>query len=227
MISFRVDASEEFLSMLNRRIAPIAIALLSVSLVACQSKVLSPTELQAVQTASEAYLAYEREDCATVRRLTDPDALEVWEFNEKRHSMLLLQGFCREIAGDITGAREIYRELTVEAPTSFAADDAAERTRILTLIELDPDYAKWTNDARERIDTEKRKRTPIDRVPVEFPPLGAMRSSSSALHNVAIPRIRSSSNRPHPSSSMEPRYVLCVDGSTCVSLRWTAAKIDS
>jgi TonB family protein len=158
--------------MLNRRIALIAIAFVNTTwLVACQEKVLTPTEVQAVQTANSAYKAYERGDCTAVRKLTDPDILEVWEFNEKRHSMLLLQGFCREIEGDISGARDIYRELVLEAPTSFAADDAAERTRILMLIEQDPDYAKWTNDARERIDPKKRKRTPIDRIPVEFPPL--------------------------------------------------------
>lgn len=157
--------------MLNRRIALIAIVFVSTWFVACQEKVLTPTEVQAVQTANSAYKAYERGDCTTVRKLTDPDILELWEFNEKRHSMLLLQGFCREIEGDISGARDIYRELVLEAPTSFAADDAAERTRILMLIEQDPDYAKWTNDARERIHTEKRKRTPIDRIPVEFPPL--------------------------------------------------------
>jgi TonB family protein len=157
--------------MLNRRIALIAIAFVSTWLAACQGKVLTPTEVQAVQTASNAYKAYERGDCTTVRKLTDPDILEVWEFNEKRHSMLLLQGFCREIEGDISGARDIYREVVLEASTSFAADDAAERTRILMLMEQDPDYAERTKGARERIHTGKRKRTPIDRIPVEFPPL--------------------------------------------------------
>jgi TonB family protein len=157
--------------LLDRRNTLIAIASSSVLLAACQTGDIASTELQAVQTASDTYLAYERGDCTTVRRLADPDALEYWTFNEMRHSMLLLQGFCRELEDDISGARDIYRALVLEAPTSFAADDAAERTRILKLIDEDPDYARWARDARERVDPGKRRRTPVERVPAEFPPL--------------------------------------------------------
>lgn len=157
--------------MLNRRATIIAILLGSALLTACQQPALSPTELDTVRTSSEAYLAYERGDCLTVRRLADPDQLRVWAYNEMRHSMLLLQGFCRELAGDTAGAHEIYRELILEAPNSFASDDAVERTRILSLIEKDSDYDRRVRTAPDRIDLEKPKRTPIDRVPAEFPPL--------------------------------------------------------
>lgn len=157
--------------MLNRRAALITIALASALLTACQAKILTPTELEAVQTSADTYLAYERGDCRTVRTLADPDKLDVWAYNEMRHSMLLLQGFCREIDGDIKGARDIYRQLVLEAPNSFASDDAVERTRVLKLIENDPDYDRWVRTARERIDLEKPWRTPVERVPAEFPPL--------------------------------------------------------
>lgn len=132
---------------------------------------MTPTDVEATRISSETYLAYERGDCETVLSLSDPNRLDDWAYNEMRHSMLLLQGFCREIGGDVEGARDIYRQLVLEAPGSFASDDAAERTRILSLMENDPDYDRLTRTARERIDAQTARRTPIDRVPVEFPPL--------------------------------------------------------
>lgn len=171
MIEARMGISKDEESMLNRRATIIAIALGSALLAACQPRILVPTELDTVQTSSDAYLAYERGDCLTVRRLADPDHLRIWAYNEMRHSMLLLQGFCRELDGDTAGARDIYRQLILEAPNSFASDDAVERTRILKLIEKNSDYDRQVRTAPERIDLQKRKRTPIDRVPAEFPPL--------------------------------------------------------
>jgi len=157
--------------MLNRRVMVITFVLGGALLAACKTPAPTPTELEAVQASTDAYLAYERGDCDTVRRLTDPDRLDVWSYNEGRNSMLLLQGFCREIDGDVDGARDIYLQLILEAPDSFATQDAVERTRILKVMEQDSGYARRVDTARERIDPEKIKRTPIDRVPAEFPPL--------------------------------------------------------
>jgi TonB family protein len=157
--------------MLNRRVMVIVIVLGGALLAACKTPPPTPTELEAVQASTDAYLAYERGDCDTVRRLTDPDRLDVWSYSEGRNSMLLLQGFCLEIDGDHDRARDIYRQLILEAPDSFASQDAVERTRILKIMEQDPGYARRVETARERIDPEKTKRTPVDRVPAEFPPL--------------------------------------------------------
>jgi TonB family protein len=157
--------------MLHRRIKVITIMLGGALLAACKTQIPTPTELEAVQASNDAYLAYERGDCDTVRQLTDPDRLEVWSYNEGRNSMLLLQGFCREINDDIDGAHDIYRQLILETPDSFASQDAVERIRILKIIDQDPSYARRVRTARERIDPEKPKRTPVDRVPAEFPPL--------------------------------------------------------
>jgi TonB family protein len=132
---------------------------------------LTATELQAVNSATVAYHAYEQNDCATVERLAGDDALDVWKFTEMRHSMKLLYGFCREIDGDLKTAKQIYRRLIIEAPSSFAADDAAERIRILRISKNDPSYALSKVSARHRKDLSKGNRTPIDRVPVQFPPL--------------------------------------------------------
>ena len=157
--------------MLNRSITVFTLAAGCLALAACQTEILPPQELQAVETATSAYHAYERSDCATVEKLTDEDALDVWEFNEMRHSMKLLYGFCREIDGDVEAAQAIYRKLVLEAPASFAANDAAERIRVLKIEANDPSYALWAESARDRVDLSKLNRTPIDRVPVQFPPL--------------------------------------------------------
>lgn len=158
-------------SKLNRTTALFMLGLSTMLLASCQPKVMMPTEIESAQTANDAYLAYERGDCNTVRQLTDPDSLEAWPFNEMRHSMLLLRGFCLEIGDDVDGARETYHELILEAPNSFASDDAAERIRVLKLIEDDPNFVDWTRAAKDRAKADAPQRTPIDRVPVEFPPL--------------------------------------------------------
>jgi TonB family protein len=154
--------------MLYRRATIIAIAL---GLAACQPKILAPTDLESVQTTTDAFLAFERGDCQTVLELTDPEKLSLWPYNEMRHSMLLLHGFCRELDGDLDGAGDIYRRLVLEAPNSFASEDAVERTRILRITAKDPDYARQIRTAPERLDPDKPKRKPIDRVSAEFPPL--------------------------------------------------------
>ena len=157
--------------MLNRWIAITMVALTAATLSACQEKSLTPSELDTVQASSETYRAYERGDCEAVLKLADPERLKVWAFNEMRHSTLLLRGFCLETEGDISGAQKIYRSLVVESPGSFAADDAAERNRILKLAEDDPEYAERAKGSGSREHIGKPGRTPIDRVPVEFPPL--------------------------------------------------------
>ena len=157
--------------MLNRWIIVCAIALGTISLAACRPQTLTPSDVHTVETVTSAYQAFADRDCVTVELLTNLDSLEAWEFNEMRHSMLLLGGFCHDIDGDLEAARDIYGRLVIEAPSSFAADDAAERIRVLKISEADPNYARWMKAAKDRIDLSKPNRTPIDRVPVEFPPL--------------------------------------------------------
>ena len=152
----------------------ISTALGIVLLTACRSTVSPPTELQSVQTANDAYLAYERGDCPTALELSDPRSLELWPFNEIRHSMLLLHGFCLEIEGKTEEAKEIYRRILIETPNSFAASDARERLRSLKRWEDDPEYARWAEDAMKRRasgETMDSGRTSIDRTPAEYPPL--------------------------------------------------------
>ncbi len=168
--------------MLNRWIAAFTLATGCLALGACQTQVFLPAEMQAVQTPIAAYHAYERSDCATVERLTDEDALEVWKRNEMRHSMKLLYGFCREISGDLSAAEAIYRQLVDEAPSSFAADDAAERIRIFKLTTNDPGYARWAASALDRVDPSMVNRKPIERVPVRFPPL----AESAGIEGYAV-----------------------------------------
>ena len=156
---------------LNRAVALFLLGFGWFSLVACRPQALTPTELQAALTATSAYQAYQDNDCTTVDTLTEGNLLDVWKLNEMRHSMLLLQGFCRELEGDIRSARSVYRRLVVEAPASFASKDAEERLRILSLSESNPTYVPWTKAARDRIDRKRPDRNPIDRVRVVFPPL--------------------------------------------------------
>jgi len=130
----------------------------------CQTKPVTP-----VPTAP--FLAYERGDCATVNRWTSPVSLGSMEAGEAQHSLLLIHGFCQELAGDRSGATETYQGLVQDAPLSFAADDARERLRILRLVERDPDYQAWVAAARERAASGSSARAPVDRTAVDFPPL--------------------------------------------------------
>jgi TonB family protein len=161
--------------MLSRRAAIFLVAMGSALLSACQSDLPAPTDLETVRTSSDAYLAYAREDCASVERLVDPERLDTWALNEMRYSTLLLRGFCSELGGDTAAARDVYRRLILEAPNSFASNDAVERTRTLKLIENNADFEDQIRTARERLDPDRPRRTPVDRVPAEYPPLAKAR----------------------------------------------------
>lgn len=155
----------------KRRIAIAAMISIGSLLTACKSAPPTQAQLESMQTVSDAYYAYDKEDCRTVLRLTDPAGLEAWEYSEMRYSMILLGGFCRELDGKPEEARSIYEDLIATAPRSFAAQDAQERLRILTIEQEDPDHAQWIRDAAERADPNVPTRVPIDRVPAQYPPL--------------------------------------------------------
>lgn len=155
----------------ERAIAIAAITISSCVFGACRSPAPTPAQLESMQTVSDAYYAYDKGDCRTVLRMTDPAALEAWDYSEMRYAMVLLNGFCHEIAGDREQARSIYQELVGIAPRSFSAQDAEERLAILQVEDEDPEHARWIHEARERADPTGASRIPIDRVPAQYPPL--------------------------------------------------------
>jgi len=137
----------------------------------CGPRTWTPTELEALRESIEAYRLYERGEYARVLSKTSPAELQNWEFNEMRHSTLLLRGFCLEHEGDVGAAREIYEQLVQEAPLSFAAEDARERLRILEIEQSDPERARWMRAVEERASVASNLRTPVEREPARFPPL--------------------------------------------------------
>jgi len=141
------------------------------ALLGCPKPPPTPEQLESMQTVSDAYYAYEKGDCKTVLRLTDPEGLESWEYSEMRYSMLLLNGFCLEIGGEPDQARTVYEGIMAIAPRSFAGRDAEERIRIMRIEELDPEHARWIHEASERADPNVETRIPIDRIPAQYPPL--------------------------------------------------------
>ncbi len=156
----------------------ILLASTALVLMSCQSfnksSTAMPTDFEALQDASDAYLAYERGDCITASRLSDPIRIAPWQPAEVRHSMILLNGFCKELEGDLGKAQAIYKHLIAEAPGSFAARDAKERSRIIRINESDPDHAAWMRDAEDRALTAKSKkkpRKPVERIDPLFPPI--------------------------------------------------------
>jgi TonB family protein len=152
----------------------LSIALLSLILTSCQSLAPEqPSDYESLQEASDVYLAYERGDCERASRLSDPTLLAAWDENEIRHSTLLVHGFCQELNGDTSGAREVYETLMQDAPESFAARDAKERARIIRINESDPGHADWMRSARDRAKTAQNnaKRVPVERQPASFPPV--------------------------------------------------------
>jgi TonB family protein len=154
------------------RIAALAGLLLFLS--GCESLISSPgapSDFEALQEVNDAYLAYDRGDCDSVLLITEREDLEVWEANEIRHSLQLLEAFCHEIQEDVEAAREIYDELIALAPTSFAASDAWERVRVLDLTAREPAYQRSVDAARERARTPPAARAPVKRYVAEFPPL--------------------------------------------------------
>ena len=171
--------------MWNRLRTALSIVVLALILAACESLVVEErTDYEALQEATDAYLAYERGDCKTASRLSDPDQLAGWEPGELRYSTLLLHGFCDELNGDTTAARGIYDQLVQEAPGSFAARDARERSRILRINESDPSHAAWIRDARQRAmqAREAAPREPLERSQAKYPPI----ARSSGIEGYAV-----------------------------------------
>jgi protein TonB len=158
--------------MLDRAIVLSLCLLCPISLASCQMMGGGQSEeVGAVESATAAYLAYERGDCDGVHRSARREQVESWQPTELRHSMLLVYAFCEELAGEDAEALETYRGLIREAPLSFAAEDARERLRILRLQRNDPDYAEWVEGARERASHAESSRIAVQRVPANFPPL--------------------------------------------------------
>ena len=158
--------------MLDRAIVLSLSLLCCIGLVSCQMMGSGKTEQGgAVESATAAYLAYERGDCDAVRGRGSRKQVEDWEPTELRHSMLLLYAFCEELAGEDGKALETYRGLIREAPLSFASEDARERLRTLRLQRNDPDYAEWVKAARKRASEAESSRIAVQRGPAEFPPL--------------------------------------------------------
>lgn len=159
--------------------ARIAIALLSIVAclaVACARTTPEPVsqsaqEIQGIQIATDAYLAYRHSDCETVHRLTRPDILEDLQATELRDSLWLVRGFCEEADGDVTSARATYRSLIDAAPASFAAADANERLRILDRIVDDAAFAERVAQAARNVRPVGASREPVLRTPALYPPL--------------------------------------------------------
>lgn len=139
----------------------------------------SPAQLAA---AVEAYRAYERRDCDDVMDRAESLRIDSWDPTEYRDSFRLLDGFCHELEGDGQRARQIYRAIVREAPLSFASDDARERLRVLRLLESDPDYPRWVENARRRATTGSSTRAALERAPASFPPLAA----SAAINGYVV-----------------------------------------
>jgi len=158
--------------MSKRFFVPAALLLGAIGLAGCQSNsgslVYTESE-QSIETAAAAYQAYARGDCKDVRARTVPSLIRDWEKNELLHSMVLIRTYCQELDGDVEGALESYRNLVQEAPLSSASDDARERLRFIGLIQRDPDYANWIEDARLRAIGGSTDRAPLERVPAVFP----------------------------------------------------------
>jgi len=152
-------------------LAGIAIGLVGLALVGCQQKRVIPlAEADHVQDLFAAFEAYEQGDCITVTRIADPEQLASWQPGAVLRSTMLLRSFCQEIDADPEAAKSSYQELIAMAPDSHVAKDARERLQILERMEQDPDYAQWVNGAEQRASSDTSARTPIERVPAEFPP---------------------------------------------------------
>lgn len=129
------------------------------------------SEFESLQDASDAYLAYSRNDCDTVFQLTQLGALEFWQPSDLRDAMYLVRGFCKELRNDRRGAKEAYGDLIAMSPTSFAGLDARERMRLINLRETDPNFTDLIEDARARALGDRAERAPIERQNAVFPPV--------------------------------------------------------
>ncbi|MBK7950584.1 MAG: energy transducer TonB [Deltaproteobacteria bacterium] len=160
---------------MRRIIRRTAIALLGIASFACQQDGPPPpsesAEIQGIQVATDAYVAYQHADCETVYRLTRPDLLAAMQATELRYSLRLVRGFCQELDGDQPAARATYREAIQEAPTSFAAADARERIRILDLLADDPGFLERVERAAQGPHGPSGSREPAERPPALYPPL--------------------------------------------------------
>lgn len=131
----------------------------------------APEEIQGIQIATDAYVAYQHSDCETVYRLTQPDVIDGMQATELRYSLRLVRGFCQEIDGDPSAARQTYRRVMDEASASFAAEDARERLRILDREVEDPDYLRRVEAASRRPSQPSATREPAVRMAALYPPL--------------------------------------------------------
>lgn len=154
----------------NQALGILAVGAFSLALAGCQHPRLAETELEAVQTASDVYRAYERGDCRTVSRLTGEEQLAAWDRTELRYSLTLAKAFCLEREGDQSGAIATYQMLKEKAQNTFAAADALERMRTLRALDTDPEYRRWVEEAIATAKPNLQSRTPVSRIPADFPP---------------------------------------------------------
>jgi TonB family protein len=142
----------------------------------------SPDEIQGIQIATDAYVAYQHADCETVYRLTQPDLLDAMQATELRYSLRLVRAYCQETDGDQPTARSTYHRILDESSTSFAAADARERLRILDLQADDPDFQRRVDEAARRASKAGKPREPTERTVALYPPL----ARASAVEGFAV-----------------------------------------
>ena len=143
---------------------------------------LDPEEIQGIQIATDAYVAYQHADCETVYRLTQPDLIDAMQATELRYSLRLARGFCQEIDGDQPTARVTYRRVIEERSSSFAAEDARERLRMLDLQADDPGFQRRVEEAARRASRPSSPREPSVRTAALYPPL----ARASAVEGFAV-----------------------------------------
>lgn len=161
------------------------IALIALCVTSCTSRTPKRADsLEPQREANDAYLAYERGDCGTVYRLADPEEVRTWPRNEFRFSTLLLNGYCRELAGEMDAALDIYEDVISDSPNSFAAADAKERSRIITINASNPSHAAWMQNARDRAKSEQDSapRVPVERQAAQYPPI----AQTSGIQGYAV-----------------------------------------
>ncbi|MFO0688917.1 MAG: energy transducer TonB [Myxococcota bacterium] len=159
---------------MGRIIRRTALALVGVASFACQQPGPPPAEpdgIQGIQVATDAYVAYQHADCETVYRLTQPDLIDAMQATELRYSLRIARGFCQELDGDQPTARTTYHRVIQEAPTSFAAEDARERLRILDRLADDPGFLERVERAARGPRVAVEPREPTERPPALYPPL--------------------------------------------------------
>ncbi|MFK7896826.1 MAG: energy transducer TonB [Myxococcota bacterium] len=148
----------------------LGILIISSALVACQQTRLAETELEAVQKASDVYLAYEQGDCARVYMLTGEEALGGLSKGELRDSLTLARAFCFEQEGETESALAIYAQLVRGDSRTFGATDAGERRREISALASDTEYATWVEKTVADAGAMTAARTPLSRIPAQFPP---------------------------------------------------------